>query len=158
MPDWLPVGAIRMPSQAWLLAFASVCLAVAQADAGREKFTKPETGEFANLLIKARKQVAMQAADRMLADAAKVAVLAIGFVLAGATDWELVVPSLPAADAPICAKSEAVCETARDAIRSGRLDLGVRPDVTTACVPHVDCFSYESDFIAGYNLPGTPRR
>ena len=81
--------------------------------------------------------------------------LAVGFVLIAASDFELVVPNIPG---PICAKSEAVCETARRAIRAGWWDIGVPADATTACVPHPGCFPYESNFIAGFNLPGTIRR
>lgn len=85
----------------------------------------------------------------------KAALLAVAFVAVGAADFELVVEGV---HGPICAKSEAVCETARRAIRSGLWGVGVPPDATTACVPHPNCFSFESNFIARFNLPGTERR
>ena len=81
------------------------------------------------------------------------AIFAIAVVLAAASDWELRVEGL---DGPICAKSREVCETARDAIRSGRWALGVPRDVATGCVPHANCFSPESECIASYNCG--PRR
>lgn len=79
--------------------------------------------------------------------------LAIGFVLAAATDWELVVDGV---HGPICAKSELVCEAARRAIRNNWWPLGVPADVTTYCRPAPGCFSYESETIAGFNQE--PRR
>jgi len=82
-------------------------------------------------------------------------ILAGGVVLIGVGDFELKVDGIPE---PICAKSAAVCETARNAIRLGLWDLGLRPDVATECRPAPGCFSFESDFIAGYNLRGTSRR
>jgi hypothetical protein len=78
----------------------------------------------------------------------KAALLAAGFLLVAASDWELRVEGIPE---PICAKSAAVCETARDAIRSGRWDLGLRPDVATECRPRVDCFSSRSECIRNFN-------
>ena len=81
--------------------------------------------------------------------------LALGFVLIGASDWELRVEGIPE---PICAKSQDVCEAARRAIRAGWWDVGVPADAATSCTPHPECFSFESNFIAGFNLPGTIRR
>ncbi len=81
--------------------------------------------------------------------------LAIAFVVVGAADFELVVANVAG---PICAKSAAVCETARNAIRVGYWDVGVPRDAPTMCRPHPDCFSYESNFIDGFNLPGTSQR
>lgn len=83
------------------------------------------------------------------------AAFAVGFVLIGASDFELVVEGVPG---PICAKSAAVCEAARRAIRDDKWSLGVPADTPSRCTPHPDCFSFESNFIAGYNLPGQSQR
>lgn len=81
------------------------------------------------------------------------AIFALAVVLAAASDWELVVEGVPER---ICAKSAAVCETARAAIRDDKWSLGVPADARTECRPAPDCFSYESETIAGFNRE--PRR
>ena len=73
-------------------------------------------------------------------------ILAVGFVLVGATDWQLEVPGQP----PICAKSERVCREAQAAIASGRWPIA--PSVVhTVCAPAPGCFTPESDHIPGFN-------
>jgi hypothetical protein len=71
------------------------------------------------------------------------AVFAGILVLAASSDWALVSPEHPELP-PICAKSQATCEAARDAIRRGV--LGWEP-VYNACRPHPGCFSAESETI-----------
>ena len=75
-------------------------------------------------------------------------------VLVASTDWALRVDGVPD---PICAKSEAVCETARRAIRHGRWPLDLPADVPTACVPSPGCFSPQSEVIRGFNDAGLRR-
>ena len=83
------------------------------------------------------------------------ALLAVGFVLVAATDFELRVDSIPDR---ICVKSREVCETARDAIRSGRWSLGISPNVATSCMPAPGCFSDQSEQILNLNDPATLAR
>lgn len=73
----------------------------------------------------------------------KPALLAIGFVLVGASDWGLV-----SRDTVICAKDQASCEAAREAIRRGWLRDWPEGAV---CRPMPGCFSAESEGIKGYN-------
>jgi len=89
-------------------------------------------------------------------DHCQAAAFALGVVLVASQDWMLVVEGVPE---PICAKSSEVCEAARRAIRAGWWPIGGVPaDAATACRPSPNCFSYESDFIAGHNLPGAGQR
>jgi hypothetical protein len=88
-------------------------------------------------------------------DHALAIVLAAGMVAVGAADFELVVPGVPR---PICAKSQAVCETARRAITRGWWDVGVPAATPTECRPHPQCFPYDSNFIEGFNASGSSRQ
>ena len=77
------------------------------------------------------------------------AAIGLSFVLAAASgmgDYALILPNQP----PICAKSEATCETAREAIRTGQWPIA-RPQVETGCIPAPNCFSAESLVIKGHN-------
>ena len=80
--------------------------------------------------------------------------LAAAFVLAGATDWGLVISETGPTDSVICAKTQESCELAREAIRKGWLNRGgdgIPRDTTTVCRPTPECFSEESNCIAGFN-------
>lgn len=81
------------------------------------------------------------------------AAFAIGVVMIASTDWELVAPTQPDLP-PICAKSEADCRLAVEAIRTGRwpIEKGY-----VLCQPAPGCFSPESECIAGFNC-GSVRR
>lgn len=83
----------------------------------------------------------------------RAAALTLGVVLAAATDYELVAPAQPELP-PICAKSEAVCWLAVEAIRDRRWPI--EPGYVL-CRPRPGCFSAESECIDGYNCP-TVRR
>lgn len=84
---------------------------------------------------------------------ARIAAFALGVVLIGAADWELVAPGAPLP--PICAKSQAVCEAAARAIREGRWQI---EPLYTSCRPAAaPCFDARSLCIDGYNCPGEPR-
>lgn len=82
--------------------------------------------------------------------------LALGFVLIAASDWQLVAPSDPSLP-PICAKSEATCEAAVAAIHAEPPRWPIEPAYTT-CRPAPFCFSTESELIAGRDLSGPSRR
>jgi len=73
--------------------------------------------------------------------------LALGFVLAAASDWALVAPSDPSLP-PICAKSEATCMAAISAIHADPPRLPWEREYT-ACRQAPGCFSFESEQIAG---------
>lgn len=82
--------------------------------------------------------------------------LGIGFVLVAASDWELVAPADPSLP-PICAKSQATCEAAVSAIQAEPPRLPWER-AYAACRPAPGCFSFESEHIAGFNLPGSIRQ
>ena len=70
-------------------------------------------------------------------------ILALGFVLAGASDWGLV-----SRDTVICAVDRESCKSAREAIRRGWLRDW---PADARCVPLPDCFTREEGCIQGYN-------
>jgi len=76
---------------------------------------------------------------------AAIGLLFIG-AAAGSGDYALILDNQP----PICAKSEANCETAREAIRTQRWPIA-RPNAATSRIPMPGCFSAESLVIRGYN-------
>jgi hypothetical protein len=79
----------------------------------------------------------------------KAALLAAGFALVAASDWELVAPADPSLP-PICAKSETTCLAAVAAIHAEPPRLPWEP-AYVSCRPSPGCFSYESETIAGFN-------
>lgn len=73
----------------------------------------------------------------------KPALLAIALVLAGSADWGLV-----SRDTVICAKDQATCEMAAEAIRRGWLRDW---PANAICKPLPGCFEPESNCISGFN-------
>lgn len=87
----------------------------------------------------------------------KPALLAIAAVLAASSDFDLV-----ARDAGgrvvehVCAKSQASCELAADAVHEGRWAPELRA-LDLRCEPHPDCFEPRSLCIETYNCPAGGR-
>jgi hypothetical protein len=85
-------------------------------------------------------------------------VVVVGTAAAGSGDgdWALLIPG----EKPICAKSEATCYAARDAIGAGRwTPLGIDRSYLNAsiafidCKPSPGCFPAASLTIPGFNAP-----
>jgi hypothetical protein len=76
------------------------------------------------------------------------AVIVLLIAASGSGDYELVV--LDNEWAPICVKTEHMCNEARAAIIAGRSFLAA-PNMQTLCVPHPDCFPKRSNCIEGFN-------
>ena len=83
-------------------------------------------------------------------------VLAASAAGSGDGDWELVVPGL---EGPMCAKSEAMCLEAHNAVLRGRILTDLPAALSaTYCRPHPSCFPARSNYIDGFNMPGELRR
>lgn len=88
--------------------------------------------------------------------------LALGFVLVGAADWQLVARDGDRVAETMCAKSAESCEAAARLIRNPVPDLpaGMPPfapelrGLELACVPaRQPCFTKRSNCIVGHNCP-----
>ena len=77
------------------------------------------------------------------------AIFALALVLAATSDWELVAPSDPSLPR-ICAKSEATCAAAVDAIQADPPRWPIER-AYVLCRPAPGCFSPASECIAAYN-------
>lgn len=69
--------------------------------------------------------------------------------VAGQGDYQLVVPST---GEMMCAKSQETCILAKEAIFKGWL-LEIPRGTRARCDPHPQCFSEQSNCIAGFNCP-----
>ena len=100
--------------------------------------------------------VVVSACHADMAEIMKHIALAIGVVLIGSADFELVARRDGHVVETMCAKSEAACEAAVDAIRKGWF-APMRRNDDLACERRDGCFSDRSLCIEGYSCRGTAR-